>query len=81
MFRFRKEDNGGNVTFNYEGSLEAKFDEIIGFKLQREVVEKLTVAWIDEYGDKLLKKLSPGLVEKAVKKELARRVLGDEAKK
>ncbi len=76
MFRFwRAQEPEGEVA-HYEGSfLVAQYDEHVGAVIKREIAEKLTDAWIEQYGSQLLDKVAPEEVEKAIKQAVAERLL------
>jgi uncharacterized protein YqeY len=44
-------------------------------RLKEDILESLTKAWIKEFGAELLEKVTPGLLEDELRKNIAERIL------
>ncbi len=79
-FRTEKHIDRKVTTFTATTDLEygIKIAEWLDRKTIDQLVNKAVELWIEEYGDKLLAKITPEEVETRVKKDLAKRVLGED---
>lgn len=79
LFSNRSHPTKGTTTFTATTTLEYSkgLAEFLDRKTLDKIVDKAVELWIEEHGDKLLAKITPEEVEKAVKQNLAKRVLGD----